>query len=201
MMVTLVEYATCEARSGVYRITNTVNGKFYIGSASNLYGRWRTYKCLAKTGGVHNHHLQAAFAKYGLDKFACEVLEFIPDKSLLAQVEQRWMDELKPAYNFQPRAERPTLGKPHKLSPEVHAKRAHANRGKTRTLEQRARISAGKLRAGWRPNEEQRAKISAAQLGKKRGPHSPEHRARIGAANKAARTNTSKQSTASAVGG
>jgi len=28
---------------GVYKITNTINGKFYIGSSNNIYNRWRAF--------------------------------------------------------------------------------------------------------------------------------------------------------------
>ena len=30
-------------RSGIYAITNTANGKVYVGSAVNIHGRWRVH--------------------------------------------------------------------------------------------------------------------------------------------------------------
>ena len=46
-----------------------------------------------------------------------------------------------------------------------------------------AKSVAGRKAKGYTHSEATRAKIAAAQLGKKRGPHSAEHKAKIGAAN------------------
>lgn len=60
---------------GIYKITNKVNGKIYIGQSSNLIGRWVKHKNFLKNDNHHNRHLQAAWNKYGEDNFIFEVIE------------------------------------------------------------------------------------------------------------------------------
>ena len=84
-------------RGGIYKIYNSVNGKFYIGSSSELYNRLCTYKCLFRRGEVHNKHLQASFNKYGIENFHIEILEFCNKN--IEEREQYWIDLLKPQYN------------------------------------------------------------------------------------------------------
>lgn len=60
---------------GIYKITNTINGKSYIGQSIYLKKRIRrhlSYKCYKD-----NLALYKAFDKYGIDKFTIEILETI----------------------------------------------------------------------------------------------------------------------------
>lgn len=86
-----------KGKSGVYKITNIINNKIYIGSSNELYNRLSTYKCLFKKGKVHNKHLQSSFNKYGFDNFKLDILEFC-DLDLKVR-EQSWIDNLQPEYN------------------------------------------------------------------------------------------------------
>ena len=54
---------------GIYKITNKINGKCYIGQSNDIIKRWKTeYKW------YHiNSHLQSAFNKYGLENFDFEI--------------------------------------------------------------------------------------------------------------------------------
>jgi hypothetical protein len=56
---------TLKDKGGIYSFINTVNGKQYIGSAKDLYLRLNEHLNNKKS----NLLLQAAFDKYGLDKF------------------------------------------------------------------------------------------------------------------------------------
>ena len=40
---------------GIYRITNTVNNKIYIGQSTNIKRRWRSHKCNAKNEKYYNN--------------------------------------------------------------------------------------------------------------------------------------------------
>ena len=95
-------------KKGIYKITNKINGHFYIGSASrDIWTRIRehdtTYK-KSKNGGKLKHPiLWAAYDKYGPENFKCEVVETVNDdctlKDLLAK-EGYYIRTLKPQYNI-----------------------------------------------------------------------------------------------------
>jgi len=53
--------------SGIYQIKNTLNGKFYVGSAVNIKQRWSTHISSLNKNNHHSGHLQNAWNKYGVD--------------------------------------------------------------------------------------------------------------------------------------
>lgn len=60
----------------IYKITNLVNGKNYIGSTNDVDRRWREHKSHALNDKQpdYNYPLQRAFRKYGFDNFYFEIL-------------------------------------------------------------------------------------------------------------------------------
>lgn len=60
---------------GIYKITNTINGKSYIGQS--LYLKKRIRRHLSYKSHKDNLALYKAFNKYGIDKFTIEILETI----------------------------------------------------------------------------------------------------------------------------
>ena len=76
----------------IYKITNLVNGKIYIGKTINLDSRLYKHKYLAKKG--NSRHLYSAMRKYGIENFSYEVVEEC-DASLLNDRERYWIN----AYN------------------------------------------------------------------------------------------------------
>lgn len=60
-----LKYYGHSKKSGVYRITNKVNGKIYIGSAKCFQVRASQHKTLLKNNKHQNKHLQASFNKHG----------------------------------------------------------------------------------------------------------------------------------------
>ena len=57
---------------GIYKITNLVNGKVYIGQSQNIKERWKDHRTDYKRGEVI---LYRAMRKYGIDNFSFEVIE------------------------------------------------------------------------------------------------------------------------------
>jgi group I intron endonuclease len=97
-------------KSGVYKITNSVNGKFYIGSSIDIDYRWDEHKQYLN-GGYHiNPKLQNAWNFYGGDKFLFEIVEETSsEKTVLLEREQHYLDLFKPymrdiGYNICPTA-------------------------------------------------------------------------------------------------
>ena len=60
----------------IYKITNTVNGKCYIGQAKDYKTRFQGHKLKLRKNEHDNSHLQYAWNNYGADAFTFEVLEF-----------------------------------------------------------------------------------------------------------------------------
>lgn len=91
-------------RSGIYKITNSVSGKIYIGSAVNIRKRWNLHLLHLRRGTHRNRKMQASFAKHGEAAFSILVIEFC-DLAALLEREQFWMDGLeavKVGYNLNP---------------------------------------------------------------------------------------------------
>ncbi len=78
---------------GIYKITNQVNGKCYIGQSVNIARRWRDHKKTSSDASydTYNSSLHKAFKKYGLENFSFEVLEECLQENLNAR-EVYWID-------------------------------------------------------------------------------------------------------------
>lgn len=84
--------------TGVYSITNVVNGKKYIGSSVSFIRRWRLHKTQLRTGSHHSRYLQSAWDKYGEESFIFSKISLCPVTDLIV-TEQARIDELRPEYN------------------------------------------------------------------------------------------------------
>ncbi len=77
----------------VYKITNTVNDRIYIGLTScDLKKRWREHKCVAASDS--NKPLYRAMRKHGIDKFSIEVIYEATSVEDMRAAELRFIDEL-----------------------------------------------------------------------------------------------------------
>jgi len=134
-------------RMGVYKITNLINGKIYIGSSFDMGKRWNRHLNELKSNKHHSQKLQRAFNKYGVNNFIFEELELC-GKENLNEVEQFWLDKFdsyNQGYNCSPNVKKPMLGKNHSnetkkimsskrlgkiLSEETREKLSLSNKGK-----------------------------------------------------------------------
>ena len=83
---------------GIYKITNTITGDFYIGSSNDVKQRWAAHKCPSSWKRFPNNPMYIDMRKYGTDKFIFEVLEEVEIASL-KEKEQEFIETLKPTYN------------------------------------------------------------------------------------------------------
>ena len=72
----------------VYKVTNRINGKVYIGqTVQTLEQRWKQHCC--KSSGCKALHL--AIEKYGSENFTVEQIDVACDREELNQKEQYWI--------------------------------------------------------------------------------------------------------------
>lgn len=67
---------------GIYKITNIINDKSYIGQSTNIKQRWKTHKYLLNTKKHYNSHLQNAWDKYGEKFFYFQILKCCKEQYL-----------------------------------------------------------------------------------------------------------------------
>ena len=89
-------------KCGIYRWVNNLNGKSYVGSATNRICRFYQYYSF-KTLEIYLKNrksaIYSALLKYGYSNFSLEILEYC-DSSNLIEREQFYMDLLRPEYNI-----------------------------------------------------------------------------------------------------
>ena len=82
-------------KTGIYKITNLINQKSYIGCALDIEERWRKHKYTYnnKNSRQYNNSLYEAFRKYGLENFSFEIIELIQERNpvILFQKEKYWI--------------------------------------------------------------------------------------------------------------
>jgi hypothetical protein len=85
--------------TGIYKITNLLNGKCYVGSSIEIGRRWKQHigMCLS-TSRYSQYPLYRAFMKYGTDNFDFEVLEECEPEELINK-ERYYYNLLRPEYN------------------------------------------------------------------------------------------------------
>jgi len=182
----------------IYKIINTFNGKFYVGSTTNQKVRFRQHRKLLRGNRHHCKHLQAAWSKYGEDKFIFAVVETVAPDVALWSVEDTWLKEhigTEQCYNSGTAAAaswrgiygsaHPNFGKimrqeqKHDIATTLKTFYAedynnHPRVGTTHSDETKAKISASKKAnptkhwAGRERDEETRKKIGDAQRGVKK---------------------------------
>jgi group I intron endonuclease len=170
--------------SGIYKIINKVNGKYYVGSSDDIRRRWEGHILLLNKNKHHNQHLQSSWNKYGEDTFIFVIIEYALDKYELLKREQYYLVECKnnpdKNYNISYDALAPMAGRKH--SPETIEKmcisqsgennpmfgKVGANRGKTFPKEWRDKISKNSSRfwTGKKLSEETKRKQSESHMGK-----------------------------------
>lgn len=153
-------------KSGIYSITNAVNGKVYIGSAVNTKERLRCHWRMLSRNIHDNTHIQNSWNKYGSEKFLFEVITRCP-KEYLVKLEQFFIDAYRKKlgwdnlFNLAPKANS-QLGV--KFSQESKEKCRKASTGRTPSKETKAKISVANKLYVW--TDEHRAKISATSKGR-----------------------------------
>ena len=84
--------------SGIYKIINKVNGKYYVGSSNDILergcGRFYHHKWMLKNNRHNNIHLQRAWNESGEKNFRFVIVKEVDDDFLLIE-EQKYLDIAK----------------------------------------------------------------------------------------------------------
>ena len=142
-------YKQLKGKSGVYLFINNINYKLYVGSSVNLDRRLRVHLHFSTTSKtINNQILYRAIKKYNLENFSFAILEYCnKDFSLCAEIEQKWINKLKPEYNVL-QLVKTSLGFKHSLETinklkEQFKKESHPKYGSKTSIETRQAISLG----------------------------------------------------------
>lgn len=150
---------------GIYRITNLVNGMSYIGKTGYSFGdRWDCHRALLNSGKHDNANLQKEWNKYGSESFEFAALEIVLDKSLLNELEIKYIREYKErelSYNIADGGDDPYWTGKH-LTDEVKRKIGEKNRvnmtGKKLSDETKKKMSESQTARKWTDEEKQRCR-------------------------------------------
>lgn len=114
-------------KSGIYKITNLINGHSYIGQAKDIYDRYnRHHQYDYKNDKYASYPLYQALKKYGLSNFKIEVIELCKEQELDSR-EIYWIkyyDTFNKGYNA-------TQGGQF-WSPKIHSPETQQKRKETR---------------------------------------------------------------------
>lgn len=81
---------------GIYKITNIINGKSYIGLSGDIFLRWNEHRCHYKT---IDSVLYRAMRKYGIENFTFEIIEKCP-KQELSKKEKFYIEKYRTYIGF-----------------------------------------------------------------------------------------------------
>lgn len=172
---------------GIYKITNVINGKVYIGqSIRSIEIRLGDHQSIVRE---HNCHLKSSYEKYGIHNFLFEVEEgydttegitqdFLDEREAFYMSKYDSMNICK-GYNIREAGSRGKLSEESKkkISLNRTGKYSSWNKGKTTSEETKQKLR--KANIGRKASEETKKRLSESNKGRipwnKGKTHSPEH--------------------------
>ena len=135
-------------KSGIYKITNPVNGKLYVGSAVSFKRRKRQHFRNLENNKHCNIFLQRSVNKHGIENHIFKVVEHCEKSELIVREQvylDRYFDGGKMCFNICPTAYS-TLGRKHteetlKKISKAKSGKNHHNYGKKLSKETRDKVS------------------------------------------------------------
>jgi hypothetical protein len=108
------EYKQLKYRMGVFQIRNTLTGKLFIGSSTDLVAIWHRHRLQLNFGNHPNEALQKDWNEKGAENFAYEILSEIKQteketdyEKEVKLLEEMFIEELQPfgekGYNKRPK--------------------------------------------------------------------------------------------------
>lgn len=146
-------------KTGIYTITNIVNGKLYLGCTIDFSKRKHDHLKKLRTNSHKNKHLQDSFNKYGEQNFRFEILVECT-KEMLASEEHYWSNLLKIhdrkfGYNQRPTHPYNKIVQ----TPETIEKMRNSLKGRKLSEESIRKRTETRKKNGYKHSEETRKKI------------------------------------------
>jgi group I intron endonuclease len=130
--------------SGLYIVTNKINGNYYIGSSNNIMLRWTHHKYYSLRGSTKLPKFYNALRKYGIDNFDMKPLLYCSPNDLYFY-EQRWLNAnfTDRLYNVSKHADSPMRGA--SFSSEHRNKLKKARQGRIFSIQTREKMSNSRM--------------------------------------------------------
>lgn len=155
----------------IYKITNKINGKIYIGSAIDMDQREHSHCSDLRCHRHHNSHLQNAFNKYGEDAFEFSSKKVdVENETALRLLEERYINycwNSGKLYNLSKKGKGGDLISYHPKNKEIRKKISEASKRMYASMsEEQKRLRSENTKGEKNPNygnkwtEEQRKKLS-----------------------------------------
>ncbi len=185
--------------SGVYVIVHVESGLAYIGSSCDIAQRWFKHRGTLRRGIHSNPRMQAAWSEYGEDAFRFVIVERVLVSDLRVRelwwLEQgeTWLPER--GYNLSKRSD--TVG--HQFTPEQSARVSTALKGKKKSPEHCAAMSAAMLALSPEEKEIRRERMAAIGRSGKGKRKKVAHLRKIGTAQRGGKNHAAKLTDAQVV--
>lgn len=162
----------------LYRITNNLNGKVYIGQTVNVKERWLRHKRFSESISEKSQYVHRAIAKYGIDNFTFEIIATTLTGESATETENVLMVQYKSldsqfGYNLKASAEygghsEESKQKLRESALKQFAEKGHPATGKKRSEEQLVGIREALSKIDRSDiSDETRKKMSESHKGKK----------------------------------
>jgi group I intron endonuclease len=87
----------------IYKITNTLNGKVYIGKTNDLYQRKHSHLSIARNGAINPlyrnngkyNYIHRAITKYGEDNFTFDIIDQNENEDIIFQLETHYISQFQ----------------------------------------------------------------------------------------------------------
>lgn len=153
-------------KTGIYKITNKINGKTYIGQSEDIERRFKHHKGIYSDFAIHR-----AFKKYGIDNFTFEVLYECPIEEM-----NKWETFFITIFgSLSPNGYNLNMGGDGKeVSEETKKKMSESRRKQVRPkCKDETKVKIGNANRGKKRSEEIRQKLSEQRKGTKTGKDNP----------------------------
>ena len=152
--------------TGIYIITNLINGKRYIGQSINIKRRFWDHRCISHESNIH---LKNALIKYGRENFKYEILEEC-DVSNLDEREIFYISKLKPEYNISSGGQRAVNKHSESTKKIISQKSKKQWENMSEETKQKIINNLTGPKEGHKVSEKTKEKLRMINLGKKQSP-------------------------------